>query len=157
MTPRNLLLAAAVATFALPVLGEGTISVTDAYARAAGPTARTGAAFMVIANSGTEEDRLIGVRSEAAERVELHTHIINAEGVARMVEVEDGFPIPAGGSHALERGGDHVMFLGLTTPFEQGALIPVTLVFERAGEVAVDIPVDLDRMPGHGAMHGTGG
>jgi copper(I)-binding protein len=51
------------------------------------------------------------------------------------------------------------MFLGLTQPFEQGKMIPVTLVFERAGEIAVEIPVDLARRPtqGDGAMHGSGG
>jgi copper(I)-binding protein len=153
------LAAAAAVAFTLPAFAEG-ITITDAYARSASPSAMTGAAFMTITNDGPEDDRLIAARSEAAERVELHTHLIDANGVARMVEVEDGFVIPAGGSHVLERGGDHVMFLGLTAPFEPGGTVPLTLVFEKAGEIAVELPVDMSSGPaqgmGHGVMHGHG-
>ena len=151
------ILAAGCAALALagPALAE--IAVTDAYARSAGAMAQSGAAFMVIENGGDTDDRLIAARSDAAERVELHTHIADENGVMRMREVEGGFAIPAGGSHVLARGGDHVMFLGLTAPFEQGATVPVTLVFEQAGEVAVEIPVDLDRQPMHGGAMGHGG
>lgn len=158
------LAAAAAVALAFPALAEG-ITISDAYARSASPSAMTGAAFMTISNAGAEDDRLIAARSDAAERVELHTHLIDANGVARMVEVEDGFVIPAGGSHVLQRGGDHVMFLGLTAPFEEGGTVPLTLVFEKAGEIAVEVPVDMSRGPmqgmgmgmGHGAMHGNGG
>jgi len=74
--------------------------------------------------------------------------------VMKMREVASGIPVPAGGSHVLMRGGDHVMFMGLTTRFEQGTTFPVTLVFEQAGEVTVDVPVDLERQEsaGHGKM-----
>ena len=47
----------------------------------------------------------------------------------------------------LERGGLHVMFMGLNGPFEEGAAVDVTLVFENAGEIDVAIPVDLRRGP----------
>jgi copper(I)-binding protein len=73
----------------------------------------------------------------------------------RMMEVEEGFAIPAGGSHALARGGDHVMFLGLTRSLEHGDTVTVTLTFEQAGDVEVEIPVDLERKPMHGqTKHG---
>ena len=159
MTFRKALAAALALALALPALAQESLTVSEAYALSSGGFAKTGAAFMLISNPGPEDDRLVAVRSEAAERVELHTHLIDANGVARMVEVEDGIAIPAGATHALRRGGDHIMFLGLTQPFEQGKMIPVTLVFERAGEIAVEIPVDLARRPtqGHGAMHGSGG
>ena len=63
----------------------------------------------------------------------------------RMRHVEDGFDIPAGETYALERGGDHVMFMGLTRPMLDGEIVEVILVFEKAGEVTAEIPVDLDR------------
>ena len=53
---------------------------------------------------------------------------------------------PAGEEIILERGGYHVMFMGLTMPFEDGAMIPVTLVFAVAGAVAVEVPVTLSRL-----------
>ncbi|MBY6081899.1 copper chaperone PCu(A)C [Ruegeria arenilitoris] len=131
---------------------ESVISVEDAYARSSGANAKAGAAFMMIRNSGDTDDQLVAVKSDIAVRVELHTHKIDDNGVAKMMEVEEGFAIPAGEAHMLQRGGDHVMFMGLKQPFEQGATIPVTLVFEQAGEVVVEIPVDLERKDGHGHM-----
>ncbi|MCC2097410.1 MAG: copper chaperone PCu(A)C, partial [Hyphomicrobiales bacterium] len=83
-------LAAFAALFALPALAQD-IAIDDAYARSAGARAIAGAAFFMIENHGTEDDRLIAARSPVAERVELHTHIADGEGVMRMVEVEDGF------------------------------------------------------------------
>ena len=132
---------------------DDTIAVTDAYARASTPMSVSGAAFMVIENHGATDDRLIAVRSNIADRVELHTHISDANGVMKMVEVEEGFPVAAGQSHALARGGDHVMLLGLKESLTEGKQFPLTLVFEHAGEITVDVPVDLTRMPGSkGAM-----
>jgi len=74
----------------------------------------------------------------------------------RMREIEGGVVVPAGGMHALKRGGDHVMFMGLSAPMEPGSTIDVTLTFEQAGDVMVTIPVDNDRKDGHGHTgHGT--
>ena len=133
----------------------GDIMVKDAYVRSSTPTSVTGAAFLKLMNNGEADDRLIGVASDVAARVELHTHIEDANGVMKMMEVEDGFPVPAGGMHALMRGGDHIMFMGLTAPLVQGEEITVILTFEEAGEMVVKIPVDNERKPDHGAMDHT--
>ncbi|MBU2963273.1 copper chaperone PCu(A)C [Citreicella sp. C3M06] len=153
-------LLAGAAALALATSAQADIVIHDAYARSAMATAPTGAAFMRIENTGDSDDRLVSVASDAAERVELHTHISDANGVMKMAEVEDGFAIPAHGEHALQRGGDHVMFMGLRAPFEQDAKVIVTLTFEKAGEKRVEIPVDLARTPTHGeggAGHKTTG
>ncbi|MCR9127049.1 MAG: copper chaperone PCu(A)C [Rhodobacteraceae bacterium] len=123
------------------------IAVEDAYARAASAMAMSGAAFMVLRNAGTEDDVLIAARTDAAKRVELHTHVEDANGVMRMTELEAGLPIPAGAERVLKRGGDHVMLMGLNGPLEQGGQISLTLVFEKAGEVTVVVPVDNARLP----------
>lgn len=134
------------------------IVIKDAYARSSGPMAKAGAAFMVIENTGAMDDRLIAARADVSKRVELHTHIDDGNGVMKMREVEGGFAVPAGGNATLARGGDHVMFMGLTQAFEQDMVFPVTLVFEQAGEITVEVPVDLNRAAtmGHGAMTGNG-
>lgn len=159
----TLLAGVAALSFALPAFADG-IMIHDPYARASAMMSQSGAAFMEIMNQTDTDDRLIAARSDVAQRVELHTHLEDDNGVMRMVEVEEGFAIPAGGSHALARGGDHVMFLGLNQPFEHGDEIEVTLVFEQAGEMIVTIPIDLERNPmrqqmqGHGQMnHGNMG
>jgi len=131
------------ATLATSALAE--IQVQDPYARSSNIMA--GAAFMVIQNTGDTDDRLISVTSDAAKRVELHTHIEDADGLMQMIHVEDGFVLPASGEIALKRGSDHIMFMGLNAPFEQDDIITITLTFEQAGEVTVEIPVDQDRVP----------
>ena len=153
---------AAVAAFTLAgaaTAGDATdkIMIMDPYARASTMGAQSGAAFMVVMNPTEEDDRLVSASSDVAERVELHTHIEDADGVMKMREVEAGFVIPAGSEHALQRGGDHVMFLGLKQPLNDGDTVSVTLTFENAGDMVVEIPVDLTRKPKHGAMtHGSG-
>lgn len=66
----------------------------------------------------------------------------------KMLRDEDGFVIPAGGSHALQRGGDHVMLMGLTAPLADGDVVPLTLDFGACGTVSVDVPVDNARQDG---------
>ncbi len=156
MSLKTALLAGACAL--LPSLAIAEMMVDDPYARAAGAMARSGAAFMEITNTGDADDRLVAAASDVAERVELHTHIMDGD-VMRMAEVEEGFAVPAGETIALARGGMHVMFLGLTRVLEQGDEIEVTLTFEEAGEMTVTIPVDNERMPaemGGGMQHGHG-
>lgn len=154
----------ALAAFAIAAPAWADIEIHDQYARSS--NAMAGAAFMVIHNHGDTDDRLISVTSDAAQRVELHTHIEDENGVMRMIHVEEGLAIPADGEILMQRGSDHVMFMGLTAPFEQDDMITITFLFENAGEVVVEIPVDQNRVD-HGAMgedmdhgdmdHGTDG
>lgn len=130
-----------------------SIMIKDPYIRSASKSAPTGAAFMEIMNRGDQDDRLVGARSDIAAKVELHTHIEGENGVMQMRQIEGGINIPAGGIHRLARGGDHVMFMGLKQPFQQGETVPVTLTFEKAGDVVVEIPVDLTRKPMAGMKH----
>jgi hypothetical protein len=136
----------------VPTFAMAQMVVEDPYARAASAAAISGAAFMAIMNPTDTDDRVVSAASDIAERVELHTHIQTDEGVMRMVHVEDGFAIAAGETIMLERGGMHVMFLGLRQPLLQGDSVEVTLSFEHAAPLTVTIPVDLERQPAHGAM-----
>lgn len=154
---KSIMALAATTFLALPAVAD-SIMVMDPYARSASPAAKSGAAFMVLHNMSEQDDRLIAARSEAAQRVELHTHKETGDGIMQMVEVEEGFPVAAGEKISLERGGAHVMLMGLTGPLEQDAEIEVTLVFEEAGELVVTIPVDNERAPqpgAHGHDHGA--
>jgi copper(I)-binding protein len=50
--------------------------------------------------------------------------------------------LPAGQAVQLAPGGLHLMLIGLTQALNQGGRVPVTLVFERAGEVEVQLAVE---------------
>jgi copper(I)-binding protein len=150
----RILAAAAAACLVLPALPAmaGGIMVDDPYARSATAASTTGAAFMMIMNHSGQDDRLIDAKSDVAMRVELHTHTENAQGVMQMIHVAEGFELPDGGMIAMQRGGHHVMFMGLKAPMVQGEMIPLTLVFEKAGEMQIEVPVDLERKPEMGGM-----
>lgn len=152
MSLKSVLFAAVAAvSFAGAAYAEGAkIMVQDQYARVSAKMSNSGAAFMEIMNMATEADQLVDARSDIAKRVELHTHMETGDGVMKMMHVEEGFAIPAEGSHMLQRGGDHVMFMGLKQELKHGDVVPVTLIFKNAGEVTIEIPVDLERKPGHG-------
>ena len=147
------LIAAMLGTVA--VADGAKIMVQDAYARSSNP--KVAAAFMGLKNHGAEDDRLIAATSPAAKRVELHTHQSSGDGVMKMVKIEGGIEIEGGGAAMLKRGGDHVMLMGLVEPLKQGDRIEVTLTFEKAGDVTLEIPIDNERKPEAGAHGGHGG
>ena len=157
MSLKSILLAGAFA--ALPSLSLAHVVIEDAYARASSPLAQSGAVFMSIYNHNDYPDVLIGAESDVAERIELHTHVQTAEGVMQMTEVEGGIPLGPDETVLLERGGLHVMLLGLTRPLEHGDTFTMRLIFETSDPVEIEVPVDLERMPGQGDMqhdHGHG-
>ncbi|WP_179300239.1 copper chaperone PCu(A)C [Pseudothioclava arenosa] len=145
MISRRSVLAALAATglsLALPLhtaRAEGApLEISGGFLRASPGAAKIGAGFVTIRSKG-EADRLIGFRSPACARPELHTHVMD-NGMMRMRQVE-AIEVPAGGEAVLEPGGLHLMFIDLTAPLAEGDNVPVTLIFEKAGEIEVSLPV----------------
>ena len=141
------LVAAMAILLAGPGLAHDGVHIHDPYARITGAT---GAVFFEIENHSDSAERLIAVASDVAEKVEMHTHSETADGVMQMLAVPEGFPIDPLMSHALDRGGDHIMLLGLTRDLKDGDTFTLTLTFEHAGVVTVEVPVDNARKPGKG-------
>ncbi len=112
--------------------------VTEAYARATIAAVKTGAVYMLITNSGGA-DRLRAAATPAAARAELHRHT-EENGVMSMTAVKC-LVIPAGETVAFEPGSLHVMLFGVTSPLLEGSEIALTLRFDEAGEVTVQVPV----------------
>ena len=121
------------------------IVIEDAYVRVTSSAARSGAAFMVIRNNTQNDDRLIAVSADIARVAELQDNIEGANGVIAMRRIENGIDLPAGGVIVLDRGGAHVMLLGLRHSLEQGDKVNLTLFFETAGEITQKMQVDLER------------
>jgi periplasmic copper chaperone A len=118
----------------------GSLEIGHPWARATPPTAPTGGAFLTVTNTGTTPDRLISVKSAAAETVQVHE--MKMEGnVMRMREISGGLEIAPGATVTLAPGGLHIMMMGLKAPLKQGDKVPVTLVFEKAGSINVELAV----------------
>lgn len=142
-----LVLLASVAPFG--ALAQQEVTVEEAWTRAAGQGA-TGAGYMTLRSPSG--DRLLSASSPLSPRVELHTHLRDGD-VMRMRPV-DSIAIPAGAEVRLQPGGLHLMLYDLARPLAPGERVPVTLRFERAGEVQIQLSVQAAGARGPAAGHG---
>jgi copper(I)-binding protein len=117
----------------------GAIEVSGAWVRSSAMMDRAGAAYMVIANAGNQDDTLVAVSSDAAAVVELHESR-ETNGMMEMAPVE-GIAVPARGEAELAPGGLHIMLIDLTRELRPGDEVVLTLTFERAGEITVQAVV----------------
>jgi periplasmic copper chaperone A len=119
------------------LLAATPVKIEDPWARATAPGANVGAGYMKITSGGA--DRLVGATTTAAARVELHITVKEGD-VMRMREVK-AYDIPAKGGFELKPGGAHLMLVDLKAPLKEGTKVPMTLRFEKAGEVKVELQV----------------
>lgn len=138
---KKMTFAAFAALLPLAALADGPISVEDSYARSANP--KSGAAFMMLTNGGDMECTLIGATTDAAEKTELHTH--REENGMMVMGPADPIVLAPGATHHLDRGGDHVMLMGLKKPLENGDEVVLQLDFGPCGMMEIQVPVDNDR------------
>jgi copper(I)-binding protein len=118
------------------------IEIEGAWARPSPKMAGAGAAYMILRNTGSEDDRLLSGETPAAEVVELHESFMDENNVMKMRPAEGGFiEVPAGGEAELRPGGLHIMLIHLVEPLENGATFPLTLHFEKSGEIKIQVPV----------------
>jgi copper(I)-binding protein len=118
---------------------KGDLQVRHPWSRATPPGAKVGVTYMEIRNSGAKPARLVGASTPLARKVEMHV-TTHEGGVARMREVK-GLEVPAGERLELRPGGSHFMLVDLVRPLAKGERIPLTLRFEGAGEMTVEVEV----------------
>ena len=118
------------------------ISIENAWGRPSPKVATAGAFYMLIKNSGNEKDMLIAGQSPACKVVELHESYMTEDGAMGMRPVEGGFiEVPADGEAELKMGGLHIMCVEKLEDFTVGAVLPLTLNFEKSGEMTIDIEI----------------
>lgn len=145
MNRRHLLVLSAAVTLAgLPAAAHdytlGSLKIGHPWARATPPTAPAGGGFLTITNTGTTADRLVSATSAAAGQVQVHEMKMDGN-IMRMRELENGLEIPPGATVTLAPGGLHLMMMGLKNPLKENTRVPVTLVFEKAGKIDVELVV----------------
>jgi copper(I)-binding protein len=113
---------------------HGDLRVHDPWARATIGISKTGAAYLTVMN------QLIGASTSVAEKATLHRNVVDEDGVMKMRPVE-AIEVPAGGDVKLEPGGLHIMLMGVHEPLKAGEHFPLTLTFERAGQVEITVPI----------------
>jgi copper(I)-binding protein len=119
----------------------GNLVINHPWARPTAPGMPTGAAYLSVTNHGAREDTLIGAHSPAAVRVEFHRTSIEA-GMARM-RPASSLVIEPGDTLTAAPGGLHLMLVDLKAPLVRGTTVPLVLTFKEAGEVTVQLKIEL--------------
>ena len=118
--------------------GQQGIVISNPWARASAGAATTGAAYFTITDNALA-DGLTGASSPVAGKAELH-ETRNENGVMQMravprLALEPGKPV------TLAPGGYHMMLKDLKQPLQAGESFPLTLIFEKAPPITVQVKV----------------
>ena len=133
---------------AIPTRRGGTdVQVVNVRAREAPPGARTAAIYLTVEIRGVVA---IAWSPRAPARRGRDPRDAHGRGLMRMRAASD-VPVPARGRVELAPGGLHLMLVDPAPPLKAGERVPVTLTFERAG--AVEVQVAVEPLQG-GAPHG---
>ena len=138
MNAFRLLIAAAMVCSALAAQAQTAPRVDAAWARPTVAGQAGGGGYLKI-TGGSTADRLLSARSSVAKIVEMHSMEMDGN-MMRMRPIE-GIDVPAGQAVELSPGGKHLMFMGLNKTLKAGDSFPLTLRFQKAGEVKVDVKV----------------
>lgn len=117
----------------------GRVEVVQPYARATATGQAMSSAYLGIRNGGVNGDRLVSVSTPVASAVEMHSMSMDGN-VMRMRQI-DGIDLPAGQAVELKPGGLHLMLMGLKQPLAVGSRFEMTLVFEKAGPLKLQVEV----------------
>jgi copper(I)-binding protein len=131
----------------------GSIHISQPWSRATPKGASTGAGYMTLTNKGAAPERVSCVSDDASAQCQIHSMTMEG-GVMKMRPVEGGLEIKPGESVTLKPGGNHMMFLSLKHPLEQGGTVKATLKFDHAGTIDVEYPVLAIGAPAPGASAG---
>ncbi len=133
---------------------KGALEIEHVYATATAPGQPHGAVFIQqVKNKAGTADRLVGGKAAVSKSVEVHQMMMD-QNVMKMREIP-GIEIPANGRVSLDRGakeGYHLMLMNLNKPLADGERFPMTLIFQQAGALEVEVEVVKARA-GHGHKH----
>jgi copper(I)-binding protein len=118
----------------------GLITVEGAWSRPVPTGLPTAVVYLTLHNSGGIADRLVGASAPVAESATLHRSAMD-KGMMTMAPVPGGLAIPAHGAAILAPNGYHLMLEGLKQGLAVGARFPLTLTFQHAGPMRVEVEV----------------
>jgi periplasmic copper chaperone A len=117
----------------------GKLVISQPWSRPTPPVATSGVVYLSIANRGPKADRLLTVSTPVARSAEIH----ESRSVGAMVEMRQlaAVDCPPNATVKIEPGGLHIMLMGLSRPLAAGADFPLTLRFQEAGALTVQVHV----------------
>jgi copper(I)-binding protein len=101
---------------------------------------KNGAVFGAFQNTTDGDLKIVSAASDVADRVELHTHAMDENGVMSRYEVEY-YAVPAKDMLTLSPAGHHIMLMGLKAPLAEGESFTVDLTL--GDESVMTVPVTI--------------
>lgn len=118
----------------------GKLVIRHPWSRQSPMAANVAAGYLTIANTGTEEDRLVKASATISTSAQIHDMTMVGD-VMKMAELPEGVVIPPGATVKLKPKALHIMFMGLKQRLMEGEEFTGTLTFEKAGTVTIDYEV----------------
>ena len=129
----------------------GELHIDHPWSREMPAVAPNAAAYFVIQNKGKEDDRLLSVETPLTTKAEIHEHV-HVNGTMRMQQVQTVL-IPAGGEVKFAPMGYHIMLFNLQQQGKEGEVFPLTLNFEKAGQLQVEVKVQKEQLAESSGQH----
>jgi len=109
------------------------------------------AVYLTVKNAGASAERLVGAECPLAEKVEL----VDLQSVAGMTlpTTVAALAVPAHGQLVLGPAGPRLLLHKLAKRLHAYDSFPVTLVFEKAGRMPVEVMVEEEEAGEDGAKH----
>lgn len=130
--------------FTTPVLAheysQGEVDIEHPWSRPTPPGAPMGVGYLVIRNHGDSDITLVGASTPRANDVSIHETLMK-DGVMRMQPLTNGLGIAAGETVELKPHSYHLMLEKLAEPLKEGEKVPLTLEFEGAEAMEVELNV----------------
>ncbi len=127
------------------------IQVQSAWARPTPPDAKMGVVYFMLTNKSAAADTLTGASTPVAASATLHVSAMDG-GISKMRDLPS-VAVKPGTDVTFQPGGMHVMLEGLKQALTAGQSFPLTLHFEKAGDVTTTVSVS-KTAPDQGDMAG---
>jgi copper(I)-binding protein len=118
----------------------GPLHIGHPSATPTAPGQPNGAAYLTVEITGADTDRLIALETPVAEAAEAHD--MSMDGGVMSMRKLDAVEIAPGAPAVFQPGGMHIMLIGLKSPLKAGETAPLTLTFEKAGTITVDLAIE---------------
>lgn len=118
-----------------------SVHIDHPWSRPTPPGTPMGVGYLIIKNTSDADITLIGAQTPRAGSVSIHESIMH-EGMMSMQPLKDGLIIPAGEVVELKPHGYHLMLEKLVRPLQEGESIPLTLEFDGAKSLEVELSVE---------------
>ncbi len=126
------------------------VHIDHPWSRPTPPGTPMGVGYLVIKNTSDADITLIGAHTPRAASVSIHESMMH-DGMMTMQPLKNGLTIPAGETVELKPHGYHLMLEKLNGPLQEGESVPLTLEFD--GAAALDVQLMVEPLDG-GSMKG---